>query len=79
MSLVELWKRVGTELVGHVLIGFAGKRNDDEDAKEKLYTYASFVPVLSFKVRQSPSLFLPASHISNFHLQGLETTVVDAE
>ena len=27
-----------------------GKRNDEEDAKEKLYTYASHVPVVSFKV-----------------------------
>lgn len=28
-----------------------GKRNDDEDAKEKLYTYATHVVVPSFKVR----------------------------
>lgn len=27
-----------------------GKRNDDEDATEKLYTYASHIPVTSFKV-----------------------------
>jgi hypothetical protein len=27
-----------------------GKRNDEENAKEKLYTYASLVPVTSFKV-----------------------------
>ena len=27
-----------------------GKRNDDENAKEKLYTYVSHVPVASFKV-----------------------------
>jgi hypothetical protein len=26
-----------------------GKRNDEENAKEKLYTYASYVPVTSFK------------------------------
>jgi large subunit ribosomal protein L31e len=25
------------------------KRNDDEDAKEKLYSYVSYVPVTSFK------------------------------
>ena len=30
--------------------GFVGKRNDDENAKEKLYTYASYVPVNTFKV-----------------------------
>lgn len=29
----------------------SGKRNDDEDAKEKLYTYATHVVVPSFKVR----------------------------
>jgi hypothetical protein len=28
----------------------AGKRNDEENAKEKLYTYASHVPVETFKV-----------------------------
>lgn len=30
---------------------FAGKRNDEDGAKEKLYTYASHVVVDSFKVR----------------------------
>lgn len=29
---------------------FLGKRNDEEDAKEKLYVYASHLPVASFKV-----------------------------
>ena len=33
------------------MIGFVGKRNDDENAKEKLFTYVSHVPVASFKVR----------------------------
>ena len=28
-----------------------GKRNDEENAKEKLFTYATYVPVDSFKVR----------------------------
>ena len=28
-----------------------GKRNDEENAKEKLFTYATYVPVESFKVR----------------------------
>lgn len=35
-----------SELIG----ASTGKRNDDEDAKEKLYTYASHVIVESFKV-----------------------------
>ena len=32
----------------------SGKRNDEEDAKEKLYTYVSHVPVTSFKVPIHP-------------------------
>ena len=35
-----------------------GKRNDEENAKEKLFTYASHVPVNSFKVRTSIFLFI---------------------
>ena len=34
-----------------ILICSIGKRNDEEGAKEKLFTYASHVPVTSFKVR----------------------------
>jgi hypothetical protein len=41
-----------------------GKRNDEEGAKEKLFTYASYVPVTSFKVRTSPS------HCSSPYLTG---------
>jgi hypothetical protein len=41
----------------------AGRRNDDEDAKddEKLYTYATHVPtkVKEFKVRSLPVLVYP--------------------
>ncbi|KAG6901535.1 hypothetical protein C0995_010773 [Termitomyces sp. Mi166 len=33
--------------------GVTGKRNDDENAKEKLYTYVSHVPVTSFKGLQT--------------------------
>lgn len=40
---------------------FSGKRNDEENAKEKLYTYASHVPVITFKVRLSH-----VSHIVSF-------------
>lgn len=32
-------------------LAFTGKRNDEDGAKEKLYTYASHVVVDSFKVR----------------------------
>lgn len=44
-----------------------GKRNDEEDAKEKLYTYASYVPVLTFKVRPVILLlYLIITHLSSF-------------
>lgn len=36
---------------------YTGKRNDEENAKEKLFTYASYVPVESFKV--CPLALLP--------------------
>ena len=36
-----------------------GKRNDEEGAKEKLYTYASHVIVESFKVRLGRVTLLP--------------------
>lgn len=45
---------VGTVGGGGLLTGIErvlGKRNDEEDAKEKLYTYATHVPVTSYKVR----------------------------
>lgn len=32
---------------------FTGKRNDDEGAKEKLYTYCSYIPVETFKGLQT--------------------------
>jgi hypothetical protein len=43
---------------------FTGKRNDEENAKEKLYTYASHVPVETFKV----SLVLPPLNAGCFDL-----------
>ena len=54
----------------------AGKRNDEENAKEKLFTYATYVPVESFKVRP-PYGSGPITFSSR--LQGLETVVVDSE
>lgn len=32
------------------MVIYTGKRNDEEGAKEKLFTYVSHVPVTSFKV-----------------------------
>ena len=43
-------------------MGDIGKRNDEENAKEKLFTYASHVVVDSFKVR------IPLLHIHLFYL-----------
>lgn len=45
---------------------FTGKRNDEEGAKEKLYTYASHVVVTSFKVCILPLLFLMGSTTTFF-------------
>lgn len=33
---------------------YIGKRNDEENAKEKLFTYVSHVPVTTFKARRGP-------------------------
>ncbi|EJD01851.1 ribosomal protein L31e [Fomitiporia mediterranea MF3/22] len=45
----QLWSQ-GIKNVPHrIRVRLERKRNDDEDAKEKLYTYASYVPVISFK------------------------------
>ena len=54
----------------------AGKRNDDEGAKEKLFTYATYVPVESFKVCLP---YGPGPITFSSRPQGLETVVVDAE
>ena len=43
----------------------SGKRNDEEGAKEKLFTYASHVPVTTFKVRLiAPSFTRPRLTLS---------------
>ena len=64
----------------HRLIMFClGKRNDEEGAKERLFTYASHVPVTSFKVRIAFSSFLRLVIYILPHGQGLQTAVIDAE
>ena len=48
-----LWAQ-GVKTVPHrIRIKLERKRNDEENAKEKLYTYASHVPVVSFKGLQT--------------------------
>lgn len=45
----QLWAR-GIKAVPHrIRVRLSRKRNEAEDAKEKFYTYVSFVPVASFK------------------------------
>lgn len=45
----EVWKR-GVKHVPHRMrLRLSRKRNDAEDAKEKLYTYVEAVPVAKFK------------------------------
>lgn len=45
----EIWKQ-GVKSVPHRMrLKLSRKRNDDEDAKEKLYTYVTYVQVPSFK------------------------------
>ncbi|KAJ7074492.1 ribosomal protein L31e-domain-containing protein [Mycena amicta] len=49
----QIWAR-GIKSVPHRLrVKLERKRNDEENAKEKLYTYASFVSVTSFKGLQT--------------------------
>ncbi|KAG0264007.1 60S ribosomal protein L31 [Mortierella polycephala] len=45
----QIWSK-GIKTVQHrIRIRLSRKRNDDEEAKEKLYTYVTYVPVTSFK------------------------------
>jgi large subunit ribosomal protein L31e len=47
-------------------VTYTGKRNDEEGAKEKLFTYASYVPVTTFKVRLVfPLFFTGVIHVTS--------------
>ncbi|KIJ64735.1 hypothetical protein HYDPIDRAFT_28102 [Hydnomerulius pinastri MD-312] len=51
-----LWAQ-GIKTVPHrIRVKLERKRNDEENAKEKLYTYASHVPVTSFKGLQTTAV-----------------------
>jgi hypothetical protein len=41
-----------------------GKRNDEENAKEKLFTYATHVPVTTFKVTPTCMHYISISNIT---------------
>ncbi|KZT64998.1 hypothetical protein DAEQUDRAFT_731979 [Daedalea quercina L-15889] len=45
----QLWERGIRSPPRRIRVKLERKRNDEENAKEKLYTYASYVPVESFK------------------------------
>ncbi|KAI8984516.1 ribosomal protein L31e-domain-containing protein [Mycotypha africana] len=48
-----LWSR-GVKHVNHrIRVRISRKRNDDEEAKEKLYSYVTYVPVTDFKGLQN--------------------------
>lgn len=49
----EVWKCGVRNVPYRVRVRLSRKRNDDEDAKEALYTLASYVPVSSFKGLQT--------------------------
>jgi large subunit ribosomal protein L31e len=44
-----LWSRGVRNVPHRIRVRIARKRNDDEDAKHKLYSYVTYVPVASFK------------------------------
>lgn len=51
-----LWSN-GIKNVPHrIRVRFSRKRNDDEEAKHKLYTLVSFVPVASFSGLQTETI-----------------------
>ncbi|KAI8093628.1 ribosomal protein L31e-domain-containing protein [Halteromyces radiatus] len=45
----QLWARGVRNVPHRIRVRIARKRNDDEDAKNKLYSYVTYVPVTSFK------------------------------
>jgi large subunit ribosomal protein L31e len=52
----EIWKTGVRNVPYRVRVRLSRKRNDDEDAKEPLYTYVTHVPVASFKGLQTVSI-----------------------
>ena len=48
-----LWARGVKQVPHRIRVRLSRKRNDDEDAKEKLYTLVTAVPVTSFKGLQT--------------------------
>lgn len=51
-----IWNRGIKNVPRRIRVRMSRKRNEDEDAAEKLYTVVSYVPVTSFKGLQSQTL-----------------------
>ncbi|KAL1925209.1 60S ribosomal protein eL31 [Calcarisporiella thermophila] len=49
----ELWSHGVRNVQHRIRVRISRKRNDEEDAKEKLYSYVTYVPVTSFKGLQT--------------------------
>ncbi|KAG5461616.1 MAG: ribosomal protein L31e-domain-containing protein [Olpidium bornovanus] len=54
----RLWARGIRNVPHRIRVRIDRKRNDDEDAKEKLYSYVSYVPVPNNNFKGEPALFL---------------------
>lgn len=52
----EIWKTGVRNVPYRIRVRLSRKRNDDEDAKEPLYTLASYVPVTTFKGLQTVTI-----------------------
>jgi large subunit ribosomal protein L31e len=74
-----LWAR-GVKHTDHrIRVRIARKRNDDEDAKEKLYSYVTYVPVASFKGKSCLNEYKQNANTHMLSIVGLETALVDDE
>ncbi|KAK9702931.1 60S ribosomal protein L31B, variant 2 [Basidiobolus ranarum] len=49
----QVWSHGIRNVQRRIRVRLSRRRNDDEDAKEKLYTYVTFVPVTSYKGLQT--------------------------
>lgn len=70
-----VWSHGIKNVPRRIRVRFSRKRNDDEEAKHKLYTVVSFVPVASFSGMLALSLFFLS--VANRSDVGLHTETVD--
>ncbi|RKP24818.1 ribosomal protein L31e-domain-containing protein [Syncephalis pseudoplumigaleata] len=52
----QVWGRGVRNVPHRMRLRLSRRRNDDEDAQEKLFTYVTFVPVTSFKGLQTQAV-----------------------